>query len=104
MDRDTVLKSRKRLITCKWVYKLKRNPDRSRRFKACLVIQGNEQQYSIDYLKTFAPVAKFLTIYILFALAAKYNWEIEQMDVIIAFLNPILLDEVYIELPKGFTI
>jgi hypothetical protein len=36
-----------------------------------------------------------VTVRILFALAAKYDWEIEQMDVVTAFLNPLLQDEVY---------
>jgi len=73
VDEDTALKSGKRVIGCKWVYKLKRNADGSRRFKARLVIRGFEQEYGIDYTETFAPVAKFVTVYILFALAIKYN-------------------------------
>jgi hypothetical protein len=103
VDEDTALKSGKREIGCKWVYKLKRNANGSRRFKARLVIRGFEQEYGIDYTKTFAPVAKFVTVRILFALAAKYDWEIEQMDVVTAFLNPALLEEVYMELPEGYT-
>jgi hypothetical protein len=102
VDEDTALSSRKRIISCKWVYKLKRNADSSCRFKARLVIQGFEQEYGIDYTETFALVVKFVTICILFALAAKYNWEIEQMDVVTAFLNLLLQEEVYIELPKGY--
>jgi hypothetical protein len=34
VDEDTILKSGKRVIGCKWVYKLKRNANGSRRFKA----------------------------------------------------------------------
>jgi hypothetical protein len=90
VDEDTTLNSGKRVIGCRWVYKLKRNTDGSRRFKARLVIRGFEQEYGIDYTKTFAPVAKFVTVCILLALAAKYDWEIEQMDGITAFLNPLL--------------
>jgi len=104
VDEDTALLSGKRVIGCKWVYKLKRNANGSHCFKAHLVIQGFEQEYGIDYKETFAPVAKFVTVRILFALAAKYNWEIEQMDIVTAFLNPLLQEEVYMELPEGYTI
>jgi hypothetical protein len=86
------------------VYNLKRNADGSRRFKARLVIRGFEQEYGIDYTETFALVAKFVTVRILLALAAKYDWEIEQMDVITAFLNPLLQEEVYMELPEGYVL
>ena len=68
------------------------------------MIQGFKQEYRIDYTETFAPVAKFMTFRILLALAAKYNWEVEQMDVVTAFLNPLLQEEVYMELPEGYAL
>jgi len=73
VDKDTALKSGKRVISCKWVYKLKCNANSSHCFKARFVIQGFEQEYRIDYTETFALVAKFITVRILFALAAKYD-------------------------------
>jgi Reverse transcriptase (RNA-dependent DNA polymerase) len=73
VDEDTALTSGKRIIGCKWVYKLKRNADGSCRFKARLVIWGFEQEYGIDYIETFAPVVKLVIVRILFALAAKYD-------------------------------
>ena len=65
--------SRKRVISCKWVYKLKRNANGNCRFKACLVIRGFEQEYRLNYKETFALVAKFVIVQILFALATKNN-------------------------------
>jgi hypothetical protein len=36
------------------------------------------------------------------ALAARNNWKIRQMDVITAFLNGIIKEDIYMEIPKGF--
>ena len=101
VDKDTLLRSGKRAIGCKQVFKQKRNANSSKYFKARLVIKGYKQKHSIDYKETFVLVAKFVTVQLLFALAALYNWEIDQMDVITAFLNPTLHEEVFIELPEG---
>jgi len=68
-------------ITCKWVFRLETNADGSTRYKARLVIRGFEQVSGIDFCETFAPVAKFVTVRALLALAAHHDWEVEQMDV-----------------------
>jgi Reverse transcriptase (RNA-dependent DNA polymerase) len=46
-------------VTCKWVFKLKKNPDRSiLKYKAQLVARGFTQRKRLDYEETFAPVAR----------------------------------------------
>jgi len=91
-----------RAISCRWVFKTKVSADGHTRYKARLVIRGFEQQYGLDYTETFAPVAKMSTIRALLAMAAYNGWAVHQTDVVTAFLNPVLSEDVYMELPPGF--
>jgi hypothetical protein len=58
--------------------------------------------YRQDYFKTYAPIACLASIRTLLALAAKYQLEIQQMDVKTAFLYGDLDEKIYIELPEGY--
>jgi hypothetical protein len=91
-------------ISCKWVFKIKHGVDGEvERYKARLVARGFTQTFGIDYNETFAPVAKFVSIRCILALAAIEDMEIHQMDVKTAFLNGDLEEEIYMEQPEGFT-
>ncbi|KAE8210107.1 hypothetical protein CF319_g9440 [Tilletia indica] len=93
----------KRLIRSRWVYKLKLDElGRAMRYKARLVAMGNTQRAGIDYGETFSPVARMASLRILLVLAAKFGWIVEQLDVVTAYLNGILHDEVYMQQPPGF--
>jgi hypothetical protein len=98
-----MLPSGRRAISTKWVFKLKESAEGSLRHKARLVIRGFEQRSGIDYDETFAPVAKFVTIRVLLAVAAAKDWDIHQMDVKTAFMNPRLKEEVYMAFPEGYS-
>ena len=67
----------KRALGCKWLYKIKYHSDGTvERYKGRLVILGNHQVQGIDYIETFSPVAKMVTVRNFLAIAAAQNWEI----------------------------
>jgi hypothetical protein len=57
------------------------------RYEARLVAKGFTQTYGIDYLETFAPVAKLNSVRVLLSLAANRDWPLRQLDVKNAYLN-----------------
>ncbi|GKE69578.1 retrovirus-related pol polyprotein from transposon TNT 1-94 [Tanacetum coccineum] len=67
-----------------------------------LVARGFSQQLRVDYVETFASVARFETVKMILALAAKKEWKIFQFDVKYAFLNGDLQEEVYVCQPPSF--
>jgi hypothetical protein len=64
--------------------------------------KGYSQVAGVDFDETFAPVAKFITIRCILAIAAAMNWEIYQMDVKTTFLNGVLKVVIYVDQPEGF--
>jgi len=88
-------------ISSKWVFKTKQLPGGRIRYKARLVIQGFEQIPGVDFNETFTPVAKLSSLRMLLVLAAIYDWKIDQMDVVTAFLIPEVDGDVYMTMPDG---
>jgi len=88
-------------ITAKWLFKTKYSGDKTK-LKARIVARGFQQKAGVDYQDVFAPVVRWSTIRIFLALAAKNNWPLHQLDVIIAFLNGNLDEDVVMEIPEGF--
>ncbi|KAJ0852435.1 putative RNA-directed DNA polymerase [Helianthus annuus] len=90
-------------IGCKWVYRIKRNPDGSiDKYKARFVAKGFHQQYGKDYFETFSPVTKPVTIRTILSIALSKNWPLRQLDVNNAFLHGILHEDVFMVQPPGY--
>ncbi len=98
-----VLPKDKKIIGCKWVYKVKHNADGSvSRYKARLVAKGYAQTYGIDYEETYSPIAKMTIVKAIIAMEAAKGWSLHQMDVKNAFLHGDLQEEVYMKQPPGY--
>ena len=60
------------------------------------------QKKGVDYKETFVPVASLTTLRILLQLIASENLELDQMDVVSAFLNGSIDMLVFLMQPEGF--
>lgn len=85
-------------IGCKWVFRVKENADDSL-IKARLVAKGFHHLHGFDFIETFSPVIKPVTMRIILTLALTRKWDLLQLDVNNAFLNGFLDEEVYMTQP-----
>ena len=64
------------------------------RYKACFVVCSFTQIYRVYYKETFASTISYSALWIFFAITAKNNWKVHQVNIITAFLAG-KLDEVF---------
>lgn len=83
--------------------RVKKNADGSvERLKACLVAKSFQQMVGVDFLETFSPVVKLVSVRLMFSLAATHKWDVQHIDVNNAFLNGTIDALVYMHQPEGF--
>ena len=60
------------------------------------------QQAGIDFNDTFAPVLRHKSLKVILALTALFDLELVQMDVVTAFLNADIKEQLYMKQPQGY--
>lgn len=65
--------------------------------------KGFSQVPGVGYSETFSPTGKPASFRVFIALAAADGFSIHQMDAVAAFLNNKCTEELYLELPDGFS-
>ena len=70
------------------MFKKKTNAEgKVEKYKARLVAKGYSQVSGIDFGDIFSPVAKVTSIRLLLSITVSFDFEVEQMDVKITFLD-----------------
>ncbi|XP_016709230.1 uncharacterized mitochondrial protein AtMg00820-like [Gossypium hirsutum] len=88
----------RKVIGCKWLFKVKKNPDGTIALrKARLVAKRCSQVPDYDFKETFIPVVKPATIRTILSIVVSHGWQICQVDINNAFLNGDLTDEVFMQ-------
>ncbi|GKA12387.1 retrovirus-related pol polyprotein from transposon TNT 1-94 [Tanacetum coccineum] len=93
-----------KLISYKWLYKIKEGTEgiQKPRYKARLVARGFTQRARIDYNEVFSHVVRYTSIRVILSLTACEDYELEQLDVKMAFLHGNLEETIYMRQSPGF--
>src|ERR1700678_2802163 len=90
-------------IPCKWVYRIKRDHEgKITRYKGRLVAKGFTQIPGIDFTETFAPVMRLDTLRLLLALTMIWGLKAHIVDIVGAYLNGDLKEEIYMQQPPEY--
>jgi hypothetical protein len=87
----------RRVFRDKWVYKIKKKKHNEiLRYKTRWVIRDFKQIEKLNYTKTFVSMIKSMNYKTMYIIIVVNNWEIEQMNVKIAFLYNKIHENVFI--------
>ena len=87
-----------------WAFKCKRYPDgRIKKFKGRFCARGDRQIDGVDVFDTFAPVTNWMTIRLLLTLSSVLGLASRQVDYTAAFIHAPIDEDVFVEMPRGFT-
>lgn len=87
----------------RWVYAIKCDEHgKVVRYKARYVAKGFSQKYGQDFLDTYAAVCMMGTIRLVIAIVARENLVAYVMDVVTAFLQAPVTEDIYVRQPQGY--
>lgn len=95
------------IIPAVWAMKRKRRIQTQEvyKWKARLNIDGSKQVKGVSYWETYAPVASWSLIRLVLTIAIINRWHSRQIDYVLAYPQAKAeTDNLYVEVPKGFTI
>ena len=88
----------RRLVGCRWVFKVKRNGV----YHARLVAKGFSQIPGVDFTDNYSPVVNDVTFRSVVARMIIENMKWKVVDIDNAFLNGDLEHEIYMKIPEGY--
>ena len=88
----------RRLVGCRWVFKVKRNGV----YRARLVAKGFSQIPGVDFTDNYSPVVNDVTFRVVVARMIIENMKGKVVDIDNAFLNGDLEHEIYMKIPEGY--
>lgn len=93
----------KKILSNRWVFKTKYDQNNDpEKLKARLVVRGHTQREGVDFDEVFAPVARYESIRALLAASVNDEMYVHQMDVVTAYVQGELSDEIYMEQPEMY--
>ena len=89
-------------IETKCMFKIKAEADGTiEKYKAHPVDNDFKQKYGIDYTETFDPVVTYVTLRMVIASTKYFDWPLDQLDVVTAFLYGVMKEKVYCAVLEG---
>ena len=88
----------RRLVGCRWVFKVKRNGV----YHAGLVAKGFSRIPCVDFTDNYSPVVNDVTFRVVVARMLIENMKGKVVDIDNAFLNGDLEHEIYMKIPEGY--
>lgn len=90
------------VVGSRWIFTKKVLANGTTKAKARIVAKGFTQQFGHDYQSTFAPVIHMDALRFLFSMVVKEKLVITQVDIKTAFLNGVLDEVIFMEIPEGY--